>query len=155
MFAACRHTCSSPAGIFDVNSTSIRRQYFDVEIFLRFQPFFNVETSTSTSNRRLYFDGFLFGVEKALKNQRRNIDVDSTSKFRLARWVSSSTTVFNRNFWQCTIISPKGWLWGLDIRRAYCSKWRGCRWFMAIQRQYLVWLPSWQHRCIYMWETFK
>ncbi len=77
---------------FDVESTSkyshVFQRFFDVEISTLIRRRIDVETSSSTSNWRRYFDGFLFGVENALKNRRRNFDVDSTSKFRLARWES-------------------------------------------------------------------
>ncbi len=61
---------------------------FDVEIFLRFSTlfrrWFDVE---STSIFRRVFIWRRKNVEKPLKNRRRNFDGNSTSKFRLARWV--------------------------------------------------------------------
>ena len=82
-------------------STSIQR-WIDVEkalknvrIFQRskrwnFDGRWNIDVD-SMSNWHWYFNVFLFGVEKALKIQRRNFYVDSTSKFqrlsKCAHWV--------------------------------------------------------------------
>ncbi len=110
-----------PAGIFDVDSTSkysyVFQRFFDVEIstLIRRQNFkFDVE---STSIFRRFF---LFGVEKALKNQRRTplgrfkqkkiglMDCHKSSKVQAFKWPwkSLEKLVWGWPLTQCTNCWP-------------------------------------------------